>query len=59
MNNYVEVDTNSFVIIDPGVPYNVSIAVINKAGEGVIDTTIHFTREQGMKSFLSRIKGIL
>jgi hypothetical protein len=33
----------------PGVPYNVSIAAVNRAGQGELSTFILFTRELGMK----------
>ena len=31
-----------------GVPYNVSIAAVNRAGPGDFSMFIHFTRELGM-----------
>ena len=31
----------------PGVPYNVSVAAVNMAGEGEATVLIHFTREFG------------
>ena len=31
-----------------GVPYNVSIAAVNRAGPGEFSVFIHFTRELGM-----------
>ena len=31
----------------PGVPYNVSIAAVNRAGPGEFSVFIHFTKELG------------
>ena len=35
------------IIVEPGVPYNVSIAAVNRAGSGEVTASIHFTRELG------------
>jgi hypothetical protein len=35
------------VVSVSGVPYNVSIAAVNRAGPGEFSVIIHFTREQG------------
>ena len=37
-----------FVHLEPGVPYSVSIAAVNRAGLGEISTNIVFTRELGI-----------
>ena len=32
---------------EPGVPYNVSIAAVNRAGPGEFSVSIYFTRQLG------------
>ena len=47
------IDTTKFFnvsvlrIVEPGVPYNVSIAAVNRAGMGEVSAMITFTRELG------------
>ena len=38
---------NYYTYLEPGVPYNVSIAAVNRAGLGAINGMILFTRELG------------
>ena len=38
-------DSNIIFITEPGVPYNVSIAAVNRAGPGEFSVSIYFTRE--------------
>ena len=33
--------------LDPGIPYSVSVAAVNSAGIGEIDSEIGFTKEEG------------
>ena len=39
--------THTSILSVPGVPYNVSIAAVNRAGPGEFSVFIHFTKELG------------
>jgi hypothetical protein len=35
----------------PGIPYNVSVAAVNQAGQGEFSVIIHFTQQLGIDLF--------
>ena len=37
--------------LEPGVPYHVRVAAVNRAGQGEIRTTINFTRELSKSAY--------
>ena len=50
-NDYLPYPLCLSQISAPGVPYNVSVAAVNMAGEGEATVLIHFTRELGERLF--------
>ena len=46
-NEKVVVVFFQIIFIDPGVPYCVSVAAVNRAGQGNITTLTNFTKELG------------
>ena len=45
--------------IVPGVPYHISVAAVNRAGQGSIATLTNFTKELGMYTCHSVINYLL
>ena len=49
---YIIVEIYNCVYIVAGVPYSVSVAAVNRAGQGSITTLTNFTKELGMYAII-------